>query len=75
MSKINGGAAFPQHPSAMTKSERVWGEPGMTLRDWFAGQALARLVSSDSVELPSWAHVAAAAYDAADAMLTARDVQ
>jgi hypothetical protein len=34
--------------------------PGVSLRDWFAGQALARLISGDSVQLTSWQHVAAA---------------
>jgi hypothetical protein len=59
----NGGPAFPcdewQLPS-----------PGMTLRDWFAGQALTGLLMAnyqvDDV-------VAREAYDAADAMLAARE--
>jgi hypothetical protein len=63
MSKINdGGPAFPMHPNS-------W-EYGMTLRDWFAGQALEGLsyhyTAKDAVKL---------AYEMADAMLKAREVK
>lgn len=62
----DGGPAFPT-PSA----ERVSGAiPGMALRDWFAGQALAGLLA------PGFASAASAfaedAYKLADAMLAAR---
>jgi hypothetical protein len=48
---------------------------GMTLRDWFAGQALSALIGSEKpgsgyFKLPS--EVANAAYDMADAMLAER---
>lgn len=47
------------------------GQPGMSLRDWFAGQALAGLCVTDGeiVPLPC-AHFA---YRMADAMLIARE--
>lgn len=44
--------------------------PGMTLRDWFAGQALAGMIACDS---GSWAQLATRAYQSADAMLAARE--
>ena len=58
--KINdGGAAFPGWESQI--------RPGMTLRDWFAGQALATINSGGS---PEWKAVIA--YMQADAMLAQR---
>lgn len=48
-------------------------DPGMTLRDWFAGQALAGMLASEAGIPPysnSWA--AERAYQMADAMLAAR---
>lgn len=75
---MDNPSAFPQHPSAMVAGERVWGEPGMTLRDWFAGQALAGILANPALSNPdltgdtSSAVFAEVAYDAADAMLAAR---
>lgn len=46
---------------------------GMTLRDWFAGQALMGMLTSpanDSVPMPRYA---SAAYEIADAMLAERE--
>lgn len=67
MSAKNGGQAFPS-------GEGVDYEPGMTLRDWFAGQALAGLCvgESDSYRLDGRRFTADAAYKMADAMLEAR---
>jgi hypothetical protein len=51
---------------------------GMTLRDWFAGQALAGIISTcDAKSEGSQAikPIAEAAYDFADAMLAAREVK
>lgn len=45
---------------------------GMTLRDWFAGQALAGINSNPAWEENGWSDLARASYDAADAMLSAR---
>jgi hypothetical protein len=64
----DGGPAFP-------KSDNHWPESGMSLRDWFAGQALAGMASislEDGDMIMGWADMSKAAYRAADAMLAAR---
>lgn len=76
MSKINdGGPAFP----ISVQPDFQYVEAGMSLRDWFAGQALAGLIASgrsaydlaDSDQQAAYA--AFRAYTAADAMLAARE--
>ena len=73
MSERDGGPAFPgrcdcdAHKLFVTKD-------GMTLRDWFAGQALAGTTAADEdgwndVQLP---RLAKYIYGIADAMLKAR---
>ena len=46
---------------------------GMTLRDWFAGQALAGLMACPDLELGPGRSFAELAYRQADAMMKARD--
>lgn len=71
----DGGPAFPQNvpPGVIGSGCGPHVEWGMTLRDWFAGQALA----NDNVswhDAPNWAaNVAEQAYQIADAMLAARE--
>jgi len=72
MSKNDGGAAFPR--------DGVCGEVvpqhGMTLRDYFAGQALAGqalLIASPRDSLDCHAVAAESAYAYADAMLEVRE--
>jgi hypothetical protein len=47
-----------------------YGDPGMSLRDWFAGQALAAILTKDHVG--GHYNLASVAYSHADAMLRAR---
>jgi hypothetical protein len=64
MREHDGGPAFPN----ITPDMPVDGSPGMTLRDYFAGQALAGCgVPNRPQEIAEWA------YMVADAMLAARD--
>ncbi len=61
----DGGAAFP------------WGASirgGMTLRDWFAGQALAGLLAAGPHDCTT-AEIASDAYRHADSMLADYDLQ
>ena len=87
--KDNGGSAFPTrfitHNTFVSDAHGVGtavpvysDAPGMSLRDWFAGQALAGLLAStahpdstgpDCASQSSWA---AQAYSLADAMIEAR---
>lgn len=62
----DGGPAFPVAPDDLV------GSKGMSLRDWFAGQALPMLADIGHDEDWTPAHVAEMAYHYADAMLTAR---
>ena len=76
----DGGPAFPESASGpYPNGEIVEGRPGMSLRDYFAGQALAGWLSSWTTNSsPLWFeadHVSAAAYDYADAMIKAREVK
>lgn len=64
----DGGPAFPVQAFAAPGSEVAW---GMSLRDWFAGQALAGLVSEHGRYDSTGA--ALDAYSIADAMLRARE--
>ena len=80
--KKDGGPAFPlENPRMMEDGELFKQFPGMTLRDWFAGQALAgcgKWAPSEKpgIPLPECEKTrdrAAWAYKQADAMLAERD--
>jgi hypothetical protein len=66
-----GGPAFPVHGGNADDDPRnriLSG--GMTLRDWFAGQALVGLLADGGAS--TWEGDAANAYKVADAMMDAR---
>ncbi len=74
-SRNGGGPAFPRQDTDWSE-----GHVGMSLRDWFAGQALAGIWAGDA---PVYAHKLAesnlearakTAYAMADAMLAEREV-
>jgi hypothetical protein len=69
----DGGQAFPRSV-AKASSGVIPGPRGMTLRDYFAGQALAGYSASDE-HFCEWTHreTADQAYAAADAMIAERD--
>lgn len=71
----NGGPAFPTDRWGMESGEAVtYQDDGMTLRDWFAGQALPAVIAA-AVEQAGWytdESVASNAYALANAMLKER---
>ena len=80
----DGGPAFPM-PQAETSQGGHWQQEGMSLRDWFAGLALAALgnlnpfLPGEATALNQWPDAGALtvrrakwAYLQADAMLAAR---
>lgn len=77
MSINDGGPAFPEAVAIGPSGDVYPGMGGMSLRDWFAGQAAAAIIggicaqgrSTDSERAPL---VARSAYLLADAMLAAR---
>ena len=76
MSK-DGGQAFPR-TTTMNAPGQPWNEEqtGMTLRDWFAGQALVGIAPklADAMQ-PNNKLAAKHAYEVADAMLKERERQ
>lgn len=75
----DGGQAFPQPVTVGPNDDMYPAYPGMTLRDWFAGQALAGICSDGAAlrrfqeaGLQASEVAAQSAYAAADAMLAAR---
>jgi len=76
--KDDGGAAFARPASSVTN-----GSEGMSLRDWFAGQALAGILGNNSMlialdvlakkrNVPLGEIVSEHSYGQADTMLNAR---
>ena len=72
MSKPDGGPAFPHVADAMYQGmdgliTRQITNNGMTLRDYFAGQAMTNCPMNGCVDAAEWC------YQRADAMLAERD--
>lgn len=71
-----GGPAFPVADSHHPNGQVQYGANGMTLRDYFAGQALAGFLAAPMGKLPHQdrIHVITRdSYDVADAMLVSRE--
>lgn len=76
----DGGSAFPRLVSGASNESRFVGSRdlnfksagGMTLRDWFAGQALMGLLVAHPASEWKCGALASVAYSAADAMLAER---
>jgi hypothetical protein len=68
----NGGPAFPAHWNGLQPAQQ-----GMTLHDWFAGQALMGLLASRNPTSPRFHPDDDAQYvhAVADAMIAAREVK
>lgn len=83
MSEKDGGAAFarPFSDNGGDTHERYeWAQRGMSLRDYFAGQALQMILSEadkrDRMDWSKWCdRCATAAYGIADAMIAARETR
>ena len=87
MSNRNEERAFPSGPmgDSMTFEDgrTNWqypGQPGMSLRDWFAGMAMRGLIEPDDITYLEGtprrlAKVALVAYQVADAMMEAREAK
>jgi hypothetical protein len=77
----NDMPAFPSQHLAENGLPAPVGWEGMTLRDWFAGQALAGMVAAEGTEITeakmdrTMRAVAAISYLVADAMLKAREAK
>ena len=74
MRRDDGGPVFPV-PDQYTPNGTlvVHGCEGISLRDWFAGQALAALIAHYEGQDGSMDGIPASAFQYADAMLAARD--
>lgn len=67
-----GGSAFPIQAAGIPGA--LGADPGMTLRDWFAGQAMNHMLEWTTVTQPAtFKVIAEKAYLVADAMIEARD--
>ena len=71
--KKNGCPAFPTREHAIVREGDKWitRHEGMTLRDYFAEQALAGLLARDDNSIDSY--IVGMAYRYADAMMQERD--
>lgn len=75
--KTTGGPAFPEHIAVTEVGDTYSGEPGMTLRDYFAAKALpgmmgrdwSHMTGRDSEILQTWVTMS---YRIADMMLAER---
>lgn len=73
----DGGPAFPFGQVSEVTGQPINGFffPGMTLRDYFAGQALAGILAKETLWDAAADSLAHRVYNVADAMLKAREAQ
>jgi len=70
----NGGSAYPcAQPQCSDGSWNQTYDPGMSLRDWFAGQFIAGLYGTEPGSHLNPVTAAREAYHVADAMIAARE--
>ena len=72
--KDDGGPAFPMPRQDIDLNGEFvkFGSPGMSLRDWFAGQCLSGHIAWEGLEGIDAELIAACAYEMADALLAQR---
>jgi hypothetical protein len=68
---MNNLPAFPTNP----ENGAIWGDTGMSLRDYFAAKAMQSLMMRRNMDGSTRERLCALAYSLADAMLKAREVQ
>jgi hypothetical protein len=76
MSKETGGPAYPSANEVEFGNVMTKGHPGMTLRDWFAGQALQGLCKDTAWDYARGicnAELIKRSWVIADAMIAAKD--
>ena len=71
----DGDSAFPRPVSWSEEGGTHRGTLGMTLRDYFAGQALAGICASSPSDDCTNKYLAAESYGLADAMIKAREAK
>lgn len=73
----HGGPAFPAQPIYKFPNGAIisLNQGGMTLRDYFAGQALTGYISVEEFSTEHPAKLATWSYEQADAMLAAREAK
>jgi len=70
----NGGSAYPcAQPQCNDGSWNQTYDPGMSLRDWFAGQYIAGVFGGEPGAHQHPYNAAREAYEVADAMIAARE--
>lgn len=71
--KKDGGQAFPHLQP--TDPQFAYSENGMSLRDWFAGQALAGMLANPALDRSYAMNLDSAAYLIADGLIAAREAK
>lgn len=71
--KNTGGPAFPNVSIKTKEGIEVWGDSGITLRDYFAAKAMQGICQNSDLGGWSPSIIAREAYDIADAMLKVRE--